>query len=48
MLQETEMQARLASGLFPCRKIDQNMADLKAQVAPNETGVVELGRRPGL
>lgn len=28
----------LASGTYPCRNIPQNMADLKAQVAANETG----------
>jgi len=28
----------LASGRYPCRNIPQNMADLKAQVAANETG----------
>ncbi len=32
----------LASGPFPCRNPDQNMADLKAQVAANETGKREL------
>ncbi len=32
----------LASGTYPCRNIPQNMADLKAQVAANETGRQEL------
>jgi 5-oxoprolinase (ATP-hydrolysing) len=32
----------LASGRYPCRNPDQNMADLKAQVAANETGRREL------
>ncbi len=31
-----------ASGTYPCRNIAQNMADLKAQVAANETGRQEL------
>ena len=38
MLQETEAEAVLASCKYPCRNIPQNMADLKAQVAANETG----------
>ena len=37
-LREAEARALLASGRYPCRNIDQNMADLKAQVAANETG----------
>ena len=37
-LLEDEARAVLASGQYPCRNIDQNMADLKAQVAANETG----------
>ncbi|WP_133486159.1 hydantoinase B/oxoprolinase family protein [Aliiroseovarius marinus] len=37
-LLEGDMRALLASGKYPCRNIDQNMADLKAQVAANETG----------
>ena len=32
----------LASGKYPCRTVSQNMADLKAQVAANETGRQEL------
>ncbi|KPU84078.1 5-oxoprolinase [Marinosulfonomonas sp. PRT-SC04] len=38
VLQEEMAQAVLASGKYPCRNIAQNMADLKAQVAANETG----------
>ncbi|HEX6528497.1 MAG TPA: hydantoinase B/oxoprolinase family protein, partial [Burkholderiales bacterium] len=34
----------LASGRFPARNIDQNIADLRAQIAANEKGVQELGR----
>ncbi|MEJ6396970.1 hydantoinase B/oxoprolinase family protein [Yoonia sp. 208BN28-4] len=37
-LLEEETRALLASGKYPCRNIAQNMADLKAQVAANETG----------
>ncbi|SHH03556.1 5-oxoprolinase (ATP-hydrolysing) [Cognatiyoonia sediminum] len=37
-LLEDQARAVLASGKYPCRNIDQNMADLKAQVAANETG----------
>jgi len=37
-LQDDETRKLLASGKYPCRNIAQNMADLKAQVAANETG----------
>ncbi|MGV6812693.1 MAG: hydantoinase B/oxoprolinase family protein [Brevirhabdus sp.] len=37
-LREAEAETLLASGRYPCRNIPQNMADLKAQVAANETG----------
>ncbi len=43
-LREAETRALLASGRWPCRSIDQNMADLKAQIAANETGRRELLR----
>jgi 5-oxoprolinase (ATP-hydrolysing) len=43
-LREGETRALLASGRWPCRSIDQNMADLKAQIAANETGRRELLR----
>jgi 5-oxoprolinase (ATP-hydrolysing) len=46
-LRETETRALLASGRWPCRSIDQNMADLKAQIAANETGRRELLRVVG-
>ena len=42
VLQDAETRALLASGKYPCRNIDQNMADLAAQIAANETGVREL------
>ncbi|WP_135506664.1 hydantoinase B/oxoprolinase family protein [Roseovarius aestuariivivens] len=35
---EAEAEAVLRSGRYPCRNVGQNMADLKAQVAANETG----------
>ncbi|PIE58311.1 MAG: 5-oxoprolinase [Desulfobulbus propionicus] len=41
-LRERETRTLLASGPFPCRNVDQNMADLAAQVAANTTGVHEL------
>jgi len=41
-LREKEIRELLGSGPYPCRNIDQNMADLAAQIAANETGVREL------
>ena len=41
-LRERELRELLGSGKYPCRNIDQNLADLSAQIAANETGVVEL------
>ena len=41
-LREQEMRHLLSSGAYPCRNPDQNMADLRAQLAANETGVQEL------
>ena len=41
-LREQEMRQLLGSGAYPCRNPDQNMADLRAQLAANETGVQEL------
>lgn len=41
-LLEAEAEAVLASCKYPCRNLRQNMADLKAQVAANETGRQEL------
>ncbi len=43
-LRETETRALFASGKYPCRNIDQNMADLEAQIAANATGLREVGR----
>ena len=41
---ETETRALLASGHYPARKPDQNIADLKAQIAANEKGAADLKR----
>jgi len=41
---EDEVRALFASALHPARNVDQNVADLKAQIAANEKGVRELGR----
>jgi 5-oxoprolinase (ATP-hydrolysing) len=42
VLQEQGMLALLASGQYPSRNPQQNMADLRAQLAANEKGVQEL------
>ncbi len=42
LLLEVETRALLASGPHPCRQIDQNIADLAAQIAANETGIAAL------
>lgn len=42
VLREAEMVALLQSGEYPSRNPQQNMADLKAQIAANEKGVQEL------
>ena len=41
-LRVPETRDLLASGKHPCRNVDQNMADLTAQVAANSTGANEL------
>jgi len=41
-LREAEILALLRSGPHPSRNPDQNLADLKAQIAANEKGVQEL------
>ncbi|HKW84626.1 MAG TPA: hydantoinase B/oxoprolinase family protein, partial [Burkholderiaceae bacterium] len=41
-LREREMLALLGSGEYPSRNPQQNLADLKAQIAANEKGVQEL------
>lgn len=42
VLREKEMVELLKSGKYPSRNPEQNMADLKAQIAANEKGVQEL------
>ena len=39
---ETEVRELLASGRYPARNPDQNVADLRAQIAANQKGVEEL------
>jgi len=46
-LREKETLELLASGKYPCRNPAQNMADLTAQIAANETGVRELRKMIG-
>jgi 5-oxoprolinase (ATP-hydrolysing) len=41
---EAETIALLGSGRYPARNVQQNIADLRAQVAANEKGVQELRR----
>jgi len=42
VFRETEIRKLLSSGQYPCRNLDQNIQDLTAQVAANETGIREL------
>ncbi len=42
VLNEADMRHRLANATHPARNIDQNMADLRAQIAANEKGSQEL------
>ncbi|SLN72620.1 hydantoinase B/oxoprolinase family protein [Roseisalinus antarcticus] len=44
IFQEEATRALLASGAYPCRNIDQNIADLSAQLAANATGADEIGK----
>jgi 5-oxoprolinase (ATP-hydrolysing) len=44
VLRDQETRALLAGGKYPSRNVDQNMADLRAQIAANEKGVQELRR----
>ena len=43
-LRDAQTRALLASGRYPARNVEQNMADLRAQVAANQKGVDELRR----
>ena len=47
VLREAEMVALLSSGEYPSRNPQQNMADLRAQIAANEKGQQELRRMVG-
>jgi 5-oxoprolinase (ATP-hydrolysing) len=42
VLRDAETRALLASGRYPARNVEQNMADLRAQIAANQKGVDEL------
>jgi 5-oxoprolinase (ATP-hydrolysing) len=42
VMREADLRSRLASGDYPARNPEQNVADLRAQVAANEKGVQEL------
>jgi 5-oxoprolinase (ATP-hydrolysing) len=44
VMREHDMRARLSSARHPARNPDQNIADLRAQIAANEKGVQELRR----
>jgi 5-oxoprolinase (ATP-hydrolysing) len=44
VLREAKTRAMLAAARFPARNPDQNLADLRAQVAANQKGVEELRR----
>ncbi|WP_374586012.1 hydantoinase B/oxoprolinase family protein [Pseudoduganella sp.] len=46
-LRDAEARALLGSARYPARNPDQNMADLRAQVAANQKGVEELRRMVG-
>ena len=39
---DLEIRSILGGGQYPCRNVDQNVADLKAQIAANGKGVAEL------
>ena len=43
-LREDETRALLGSGEYPSRNIDQNLGDLRAMIAANQKGVLELDR----
>src|SRR5204862_5976407 len=44
---EAEMAAILASGRYPARNVEQNLADLRAQVAACTKGIEELKKMVG-
>jgi 5-oxoprolinase (ATP-hydrolysing) len=41
---EEEVRALFAAATYPARNVEQNIADLKAQIAANQKGVAELHR----
>jgi 5-oxoprolinase (ATP-hydrolysing) len=43
-LREQALRELLGSGKYPCRNIDQNVADFTAQIAANNTGLNELAK----
>ena len=43
-LRESDIRRSLSSGPYPARNPDQNIADLKAQLAANRKGIAELER----
>jgi 5-oxoprolinase (ATP-hydrolysing) len=45
---EAELRTLLSSGRYPARNPEQNVADLRAQIAANEKGVQELRRMVGM
>ncbi|MFZ9495053.1 MAG: hydantoinase B/oxoprolinase family protein [Burkholderiaceae bacterium] len=47
MFQEAHLLSLLKSGRFPARNPEQNLADLRAQIAANEKGAQELRRMVG-
>ncbi len=47
-MREPELRELLASGPYPARNVEQNIADLRAQIAANEKGVHELRRMVGM
>ena len=44
VLREADMRTLLTQAKYPARNPDQNLADLRAQIAANEKGVQELNR----
>jgi 5-oxoprolinase (ATP-hydrolysing) len=44
---EAEMRALLGAGRYPCRNVEQNLADLRAQVAACAKGIEELKKMVG-
>ncbi len=42
VLREEATRELLLSGQYPCRNVDQNLADLEAQIAANNVGVAEV------